>query len=131
MGILWTVWPLDDDMCQWLDEQEVAYPLTSSRFPTGAEIKAIVYGLKGHSVKVNDNGLHVLWQALITPKGDEVGPEWAVLSVSDFSGEDLPQQLYFEKGHERLIIEILQRLTPSCGPLVLIADAGGKPAIIN
>lgn len=131
MGILWTVWPLDDDMCQWLDEQEVAYPPTPSRFPTGAEIKAIVSGLKGHSVKVNDNGLHASWQALITPKDDGVDPEWAVLTVSDFSGDDLPQQLYFEKGHERLIIEILQRLTTSCGPLVLIDDAGGEPAVIS
>jgi len=118
-------------MCQWLDEQEVAYPLTPSRFPTGAEIKAIVSELKGHSVKVRDNGLHAQWQALITPKDDEVDPEWALLTVSDFSGEDLPQQLYFEKGHECLVIEILQRLTPSCGPLVLIDDAGGEPVVIS
>jgi len=80
---------------------------------------------------VNDNGLHASWQALITPKDNEVDPAWAVLTVSDYSGDDLPQQLYFENGHESLIIEILQRLVSSCGPLVLIDDAGGEPSVIS
>jgi hypothetical protein len=131
MGILWTVWPLDDDMSSWLDDQEVAYPRAPSRFPTGAEIKAVTSGLRAHNVKVNDNGLHAPWQALITQKGDATDPEWAVLTVSDYSGDDLPQQLYFEKGHESLIIEILKRLVSSCGPLVLIDDAGGEPSVIS
>ena len=90
MGILWTVWPLDDGMCTWLDEQGVAYSRKPSRFPTGTEIKAVVSGLTSHTVKVNDNGLHAAWQALITQDEDQVGQEWAVLTVSDYSGDDLP-----------------------------------------
>jgi hypothetical protein len=131
MGILWTVWPLDDEMCSWLDEQEVPYPRTPSRFPTGTEIKAVISGLTEHSVKVNDNGLHASWQALITQKDNGVDPEWAVLIISEFSGDNLPQQLYFEKGHENLIVKILRRLAASCGPLVLIDDAGGQPSVIT
>jgi hypothetical protein len=131
MGILWTVWPLDVEMRSWLDEQEVAYPQTPSRFPTGTEIKAVVSGLTLHSVEVNDNGLHGPWQALITQKSNNLDPEWALLTISKFSGDDLPQQLWFEKGHEGLIVEILRRLTLSCGPLVLIADVGGVPSVIT
>jgi len=131
MGILWTAWPLDDDMRSWLDDQEMAYPRTPSRFPTGAEIKAAISGLTAHSVEVNDSGLHAPWQALITQKDNEVDPAWAVLTVSDYSGDELPQQLYFENGHESLIIDILQRLASSCGPLVLIDDAGGEPSVIS
>jgi len=131
MGILWTVWPLDGEMCSWLDEQEVAYPRTPSRFPTGIEIKAVISGLTAYSVKVNDNGLNAPWQALLTQKGNDIDPEWAVLTISDFSGDDLPQQLYFEKGHESLIVEILRRLAASTGPLVLIDDAGSEPSVIT
>ena len=56
---------------------------------------------------------------------------WAILAIAEYSGDDEPQKLYFEKGHEPLIREVLRRLAQRCGPLVLLDDAGGPPAIVT
>src|ERR1700689_3644016 len=131
MGIMWTVWPLDDKMKEWLNQIGIAYQNTPSRFPTGKEIKLLVANLKlqGFNVRVCDNGVGKAWQALIA---SEVGAgEWANLMVTRFSGDDQEQELYFEKGSESLIVLILKELAQKCGPLVLIAEAGGDPQIIT
>jgi hypothetical protein len=130
VGILWTVWPLNDDMRKWLDEQDIAYPVGPSRFPTGAEIKLALAMLSNYDVKVTDNGPGAYWQASIVHKdGGHNGP-WTLLNISNYSGDDMQQELSFEKGWESLITEILQHLSVTCGPLVLIADTGGEPIVI-
>lgn len=130
MGVMWTVWPLDDQMCAWLDEQQVSYSKAPSRFPTGAEIKKAVGSLDGYSVEVNDNGVGAPWQASIVHASSGDSGPWALLNITTYSGDDEPQQLWFEKGWESLITEILQKLVYVCGPLALIADSGGKPVVI-
>ena len=131
MGILWTVWPLDDKMKAWLDESGVDYPDQPSRFPTGHEIKRVVTSLETFDVKINDNGLGRTWQANIVAKGGGDTGEWTLLNVTRYSGDEQEQQLWFEKGWEPLIKRILRELTASTGPLVLIADAGGAPQVIT
>lgn len=66
MGVLWTVWPLDNETRRWLDEIEVPYPAKASRFPTGTEIKTALKELADHQVEITDNGKDGSWQALIT-----------------------------------------------------------------
>ena len=124
------MWPLDDQMCAWLDEQQIAYPKAPSRFPTGAEIKRVINSLNGYNVEVNDNGVGASWQAsIVHESGGDSGP-WTLLNISTYSGDAEPQQLWFEKGWESLVTEILQKLTNACGPLALIADSGDKPTVI-
>jgi hypothetical protein len=130
VGILWTVWPLDEGMREWLDEQCIAYPERPSRFPTGAEIKSVLAMLTSYDVEITDNGLEEHWQAFIVHKEGGDSSPWTRLNVSNYSGDHLPQQLSFEKGWESLITEILQHLSVACGPLVLIADTGGEPTVI-
>jgi hypothetical protein len=130
MGVLWTVWPLDDGMREWLNELSVDYPDSPSRFPTGMEIKVALAALDGYDIRITDNGLGATWQASIVHKsGGDAGP-WTLLSVNSYSGDELPQELAFEKGWESLITEILKHLSIECGPLVLIADVGGEPVVI-
>jgi hypothetical protein len=130
MGVLWTVWPVDDGMREWLDEQQIAYPDKPSRFPTGAEIKSALALLGDYDIELTDNGLGAPWQASIVHKEGGDGGPWTLLNVSSYSGDDLPQELWFDKGWESLITEILKHLSVACGPLVLIADAGGEPMVI-
>ena len=130
MGILWTVWPLDDEMKSWLDEIEVEYPDKASRFPTGLEIKNALTTLSEYDIKITDNGPGASWQAFIVHKqGGEKGP-WTLLNVTKYSGDNEQQKLWFEKGWEELIELVLKKLSVSCGPLVLIPDTGGDPIII-
>jgi hypothetical protein len=82
------------------------------------------------SRRLTDNGSHAHWDVFIESiSGPEVGP-WTLLIVREYSGDDLPQYLYFEKGHERLIKQILSRLALDCGPLALFAN-GEDPQVID
>lgn len=131
MGTMWTVWPLDDRMKEWLDKNGIEHPSIPSRFPTGKEIKEVVANLPGFNVQVYDNGVGKHWGAfIVSPLGGDNG-EWADIKIRSFSGDDQEQQLYFEKGSESLIVLILKQLAQKCGPLVLITDAGGAPQIIS
>lgn len=78
-----------------------------------------------------DVGVGKHWGAfIVSPFGGDIG-EWADLKITSFSGDDQEQELYFEKGSESLIVLILKQLAQKCGPLVLIADAGGAPQIVS
>lgn len=124
MGTFWTVWPLDEQMRGWLDNKGVSYPDEPSRFPTGNEIKTVLRELHDVFVTIRDNGPNAPWQASITSKaGGDAGP-WTMLTIENYSGDGLPQKMYFEKGWESLIKDILAKLVPDCGPLVLLADTG-------
>lgn len=131
MGVLWTVWPLDNETRRWLDEIEVPYPAKASRFPTGTEIKTALKELADHQVEITDNGKDGSWQALITHQcgADEHG--WTLLNISEYAGDEQPQNLWFEKGWPSLIVSFLEHLTPRCGPLVLIPDTGEAPVVIG
>jgi hypothetical protein len=119
-------------MRAWLDENGVGYPDKPSRFPTGNEIKAALSRLGDLSVSICDNGPNATWQASIE-SGDsgDSGP-WTLLTINNFTGDDLPQELCFEKGWEGLIKRVLGEFARSCGPLVLLADTGdGEPQIVD
>lgn len=128
MGILWTVWPLDPQMMDWLQEQDVAHPQASSRFPTGREIKTVLSQPQGFNVEIRDNGIGKPWQAWIASDDGGDAGEWALLNINEYSGDQ--QQLWFEKGWESLIKKILGELATFAGPLVLIDDASHQPQVI-
>jgi hypothetical protein len=129
MGILWTVWPTDDKMKEWLDSEDIEYPQEPSRFPKGKEVKEVLNNLVGYKVKIYDNGIGNTWQADI--HSEVKLEEWTLLNISEYSGDEESQEIWFEKGHEDLIKLILKRLSEICGPLVLIDDAGCEPQVIN
>lgn len=134
MGVMWLVFTLDEQIRVWLNETGIVYPDVPSRFPTGREIKDVIATLSDYDVWINDkNGIGSVWQATVFSKsgGDtEDWEEWALLNVSEYTGDDEPQELLFEKGCESLIVRILDQLSKSTGPLVLVNDAGDDPMII-
>ena len=131
MGVLWTVWPLDDDMKSWLDECGVEFPSVSSRFPTGREVKEVLASLSAFDVEIFANGIGGSWQASIVSKSGGDSGEWTLLNISEYSGDEEPQRLWFEKGWESLIVSILKKLARNAGPLVLIPDTGEEPVVVE
>jgi hypothetical protein len=130
MSVLWTISALDEPMHQWLNDLGVLFPLQPSRLPTGAEIKSALADFSGYDVKIADRGIGSAWEAdIVDQRGAEHG--WAFLRIIKFTGDDQPQELYFEKGSEPLMTALLSRLTPICGPLALIPDTGDLPTVID
>jgi len=133
MGVLWIVLPLDAPIREWLAKKEVEHPETDSRLPTGKEIKSALAELEGYNIKIIDNGILGPWQAWIESKclSDAEPDEWTVLNIHSYTGDDLPQELSFEKGHDTLIRRVLAVFAMKCGPLVLIPDTGDKPEVVG
>ena len=129
MAVMWTVWPLDGEMTQRLTEQGIDFPDTPSRFPTGSEIQHVL-GEPALRVRGHSNGLGKTWSAIIERDHNSARIS-ATLVIEEYTGDDQPQQLYFEKGDETLIRMLLKRLAAYSGPLVLIDDAGDQPQVIN
>ena len=130
MGILWTVYPLIDEMKKWLDSEGVTYPNSGSRFPTGSEVKEALAQMNGVKIIITDNGLGAFWQAWIE---SESSPKelWTNLNISKYSGDGELQEIWFERGHDSLIKLVLKNICQKCGPLVLIPDTGDLPEVVN
>lgn len=128
MGIFWTVYPLNEQMKEYLDSEDVSYPDVPSRFPKDEELHEALSELKGYKITKSQGGDG--WGAFIESE-DGSGKVWANLQVEILEDDNSLRSIWFEKGHEELIIEFLKNLSKSCGPQALIADAGGLPEVIG
>jgi len=130
MGVLWTTYPLDEEMKEWLSSEGVEFPVVESRFPTGAEVKDALNDIGGVKFQITDNGIGHSWQAWIESESD---PKefWTLLNISKYTGDNEPQEIWFEKGHEVLIKTVLKSICSKCGALVLMPDTGDTPEVIN
>lgn len=130
MGILWTVYPITEEMKEYLDSEEVEYPDCPSNFPTDEEVHLALNRLKKVKVRSSTADPDKGWGALIE---SETHPEdsWANLQVDILESDPSLRSIWFEKGHEELIIGFLKKLSRTCGPQVLLADCGGAPQVIN
>jgi hypothetical protein len=134
MGVLYVVWPLDDEIRGWVAEvSESTPPPLAGRHPTPAELRTVLNALPDATVQyVGDwSPGDPVCQALVsTGSGPDDGP-WTLAELSKVTAEDRPAELTFEKGCPELIILILSRLAVQCGPLVLIDDAGSAPLVVE
>jgi hypothetical protein len=132
MGVLYTVMPPSQEVADWLHELGIAVSVdTSSRGPNISEIRETLDSLEGFSVEYTDNGIGSTWQAMITSIGDPDSGGWTLLNISSRAEPGEPQEIWFEKGHPELIVEILSRLSMRCGTFVVIPDTGCPPLVIS
>ena len=131
MGAVYSVLPVNRDVMTWLQSLEPAYPevLTQGRYPTPQEVRMILDGLSDHVVEytINDQTLRVT----ISQASSEM---WASLVIMDYNraeDENSPHEFYFEKGWSELVLEILDKLSEICGPLVLVPHSGDKPTLVS
>jgi len=129
MGILYTVWPLDSQMKEWLTSQGIAFPEGSSRWPTKQEIRNALGSLRGFKVRYTENGPNARWDATI--ESPDVEDLWTLLHANPEAASDSTTHIDFEKGEPGLIVAILRDLSSATGPLVLMADVGGPPLVVS
>ena len=108
----------------------IAVDQSPSRYPTPREIRAVLDQLDGYAVTYHVDAY--TWWADVTDAVDPQHARWTSLIVQDFEGvEDEPHEFYFAKGWEDLIIQIVEKLSRVCGPLVLIDDINWMPLLIT
>ena len=130
MGILWTVYPITEEMKEYLKSEGVEYPEMSSTFPNDEQLKQALNELDGVNIEISSSDPNKGWGAFISSSSS---PEkiWANLQVDILESDHALRSIWFEKGDENLIISFLRQLSKSCGPQSLMADAGGPPQVIN
>jgi hypothetical protein len=134
VGVLYSVWPLDDRMREAL--AQLGHRGTPSqadgRNPTPAEIRRVVGGLSGFKCSFNDPPrLGRIWQACVEHAGDPDRGGWTLINMSQYAGERAPADIWFEKGWPDLIVQIAIGLAEACGPLVIVPDTGESPLLVN
>ena len=131
MGILYTVCLVDDAARAWLLEQDITCSERSSRWPTGEELRQAVECFSGVQGQYNDNGLGHCFQALLNWGDVDEQGIWAALNVEQYRGSDQGTEFWFEKGTAELNVAITLALSAKTGPLVLFADCGGHPLVLD
>lgn len=128
MGILYTVWPLDQEARTWLADQSIESPAGPARWPTRTELEKVLSELRGFKVTFTLNGPGQRWSASIDD-GEEDG-NWTLLQAEP-EGDDRSTRVSFEKGEPTLIVAILRALSAETGPLMLVSDVGCPPIVVS
>ena len=129
MGVMYSVFPLQAELCEWLDEQGVAYPDVPSRNPTLDELKAVIAARPQWHAELSAQVMGKSWNALLTGIPQAGHEPWCVLQIIALQpGEN---EFYFENGDPVMILDFLIGLCKFTGPLVLISDAGDLPLLVQ
>ena len=129
MGVMYSVFPLQPELCEWLDEQGVAYPDVPSRNPRLQELKAVIAARPQWRAEISDEVMGKSWNALLTGTRQAGHEPWCVLQIIALQPSE--NEFYFENGDPLMILEFLCELCTATGPLVLITDTGAPPLVVH
>ena len=86
MGVLYSAFPIENDVREWLTDEGLPTPENDGRAPTPNELKAALDTLEDEAVSYNIS--EGVWQAQIEDAtSPETGP-WTMINVLEFSGAD-------------------------------------------
>jgi len=127
MGVIYSVFPVDSEVREWLITEGLSLPDSDGHAPTPQQLKAALETLHDQAISFNIG--ERVWQAQIDDlNSPETGP-WTVINVIDYTSPDEPCAFYFEKGWPELIIKVVHRITQQAGPVVVVPDTG-CPAVV-
>jgi hypothetical protein len=132
MGVSYHIFPMDEDVREWLESDYGQKPNSFGSAPTPHQLVIALKSLSDQLVEFNIRP--GVWQATISDRiAPETGP-WAALSVLGYEGEesdDEPCEFYFQKGFPSLIVKIVHRISQCCGSFAIVPDTGCPPAIVE
>lgn len=105
--------------------------LRDGRFPALREVYTALEEMDGYKPEFEQGELELLITIREITEG-ESGP-WASLSlVGAVEGEasDGPRRIYFDAGWDSVMIALLERISKSTGPLVLVPHSGEPPTLV-
>jgi hypothetical protein len=128
MGVLYSAFPIDSEVRDWLAEERIDCPETDGRAPTPNELARALDALSGFNVDYNiSDGV---WQAQVDDSTDPQNGMWTLVNVMQPTGADDPCKFYFEKGSPELIVQILHHLSAITGPFALVPDTGCPSLVV-
>ena len=139
MGVSYLSFLLNEEIANWLLENNVAIPSTlpESRFPTLLELMSVVEQLDGYTVTMTlSNATNTAEYRSGRPAGllcwvvnYDLGLQTGRQPRPPEVGDTV--QFNFHKGSPELAVVIAEKLTRYCGPLVLIRDLDASPLLVT
>ncbi len=129
MSVLYSTFPINDDVRKWLTEEGLPTPATDGRAPTPNEIKKALETLDDQAVSYNIS--EGVWQAQIDDLDSPTTGPWTMLNVLEFKDSDEPCKFYFAKGWPELIVKVVHRIAQISGPIAIVPDTGCPPAVVE
>ena len=132
MGVVYAVVSLDDESRVVLSESNISLPKENGRLPTPNEFKFAVSELSGVNCEYHQEKSQT-WTAIIEspPDNEHEDEQWTTALIHEYENDDQPCVIVFEKGTEELIVRAVLELSKTTGPLVLLADDGQLPLVVN
>ncbi len=128
MSIDYGVHPADPDhpgFCDWLASEGVEVPREKGRFPTLAELLETLQTFDGLAVNIDETG------GTLVTLGDPEQPGFAQM-LGEISADGTYHFTFVgSRNQGRVMAEILQKLSATCGPLVLREQYGATPLLIH
>lgn len=131
MGETWVQMPLSDEIKQWLQREQVPVPEihVQSRWPTSSELRGALDSLQGYRVTYRSN-TEQGWDAEVVDAQRGYDGMSATIWVKNLPDGDTPTDFTFHKPSIELALMILERLSHSCGPFVLLQASSMKPVVV-
>ncbi len=129
MGVSYLVLAIDGQVADWLRGFDVKVPSGSSRLPSPNEIRAELARLNDWHVEFRENGAGG-WDAEIVDAVLGYQGRSTIIWVTNIQDPDTPHRFSFHKGDPELAALIVERLTHTCGPLVLVRDHDAQPVLV-
>ncbi len=128
MSIDYGVHPADPDhpdFCEWLVSEGVEIPTEKGRFPTLAELLEVLQTFAGLPVTIDE--IAGTWVTL----GDPDHPGFAQ-THGDIAADGTYHFTFIgSRNQGRVMAQILQKLSASCGPFILREEYGATPLLIQ
>ena len=134
MGVTYFVFPIDQEFFDWLKSMDIEIPdnWETSRYPTPNEVFEIIKSFKNMKIDYNQE-MSDLKITMRDPKNLH-SLDHLMFRIRDFTGEDqalkVPHKIEFHGGAKEIFVDVLEKLSKYCGPLVLV-DEDGKPVYVT
>lgn len=128
MSVSWGVLPVTAEVRDWLRGEGFADPGDDrSRYPTLGELLKILRSMDTWAVQVDKVG-----DDLREVAAGEIGTDRFAQILGTIQDDGLYHFHFFGIGNrEPVMLEILHRLTPTCGPLLIFESIAATPAMIT
>ncbi|BBM02432.1 hypothetical protein [Microbulbifer sp. GL-2] len=132
MGILYHVHCPEADLKEWVEtEFNLKFPHGPSRWPTVEELKSVVEQFTGFKIKYNENKNGIPHQVVMDFVEEPKDRLYALINIENKDEKGQESAFWFEKGSTELNIAITYAVSKFTGPIVIIADCGGPPIIVD
>jgi hypothetical protein len=129
MGVSYVVIAIDGQVADWLRGFDIDTPSGPSRLPSPNEIRTELARLDDWRVRWRENQAGG-WDAEVVDAVHGYQGRSTTIWITDIKDPDAPHDFSFHKGDAELAALIVERLTHTCGPLVLIRDHDAQPALV-